>query len=111
MRWVESPPLFCAVTMSAWDLTQHLVDNRVCLPAHPLKDKISIKIVPISAWTATLTKLLQVYMDDFCNAAMQSLDRSHVPMIRQVMIHGVHAVFPEPTVTGHQNGKDPLSKK
>jgi hypothetical protein len=32
MGWVESPPLFCAVTKSARDLTQHLVDNRVCRP-------------------------------------------------------------------------------
>jgi hypothetical protein len=42
---------------------------------------------------------------------MQLLDGSHVPIIRRALIHGVHAVFPEPAVTGHQNGKDPLSKK
>jgi hypothetical protein len=69
MGWVESPPLFCAVTKLAWDLTQPLVDNRVCLPAHPLEDKISIKNVPMHTQTATPTKLLQVYVDDFCNAA------------------------------------------
>ncbi len=111
MGWVESPPLFCAVTESARDLTQHLVDNRVCLPAHPFEDKISIKNVPMRAWTAMLTKLLQVYVDNFCNVATQSLDGSHVLMIRQALIHGVHTVFPEPAVTGQQNGKDPLSKK
>ncbi len=106
MGWIESPLLFCAVTKLAWDLTQHLVDNRVCLPAHLLKDKTSIKNVPMRAQTAMPTKLLQVYMDNFCNAAMQSLDGSHVPMIRRALIHGVHAVFPEPTVTGHQNRRD-----
>jgi hypothetical protein len=111
MEWVESPSLFCAVAKSAWDFTQHLVDNRVCLPLHPLEDKISIKNVPMRAQTATPTKLLQVYVDNFCNAATQSLGRSHIPMIRQVSIHGVHAIFPEPAVTGHQNRKDPLSKK
>jgi hypothetical protein len=74
MGWVESPPLFCAVTKSARDITQHLIDNRVCLPAHPLEDKISIKKVPMCARMATPTKLLQVYMDNFCNAATQSLD-------------------------------------
>ncbi len=57
------------------------------------------------------TKLLQVYVDNFCNATMQLLDGSHVPMIRWASIHGVHAVFLEPAVTGHQNGKDQLSKK
>ncbi len=111
MGWIESPPLFCAVTKLAWDLMQHLVDNRVCLPAHLLKDKTSIKNVPMHARMATPTKLLQVYMDNFCNAAMQSLDGSHVPMIRRALIHEVHAVFPEPAVTGHKNGKDSLLKK
>jgi hypothetical protein len=71
MGWVESPPLFCAVTESAQDLTQHLVDNKVDLPLHPLEDKISIKDVPMQARTATPTKLLQVYVDNFCNAATQ----------------------------------------
>ena len=69
MGWVESPPLFCAVTKSASHITQHLIDNRVCLPAHPLKDKISIKKVPMRTRMATPTKLLQVYVVDFCNAA------------------------------------------
>ncbi len=111
MGWAESLPLFCAVTKLARDLTQHLVDNRVCLPAHPIEDKISIKKVPMHTRTATPMKLLQVYVDNFCNVAMQSLDGSHVPMIRRASIHGVHAIFPEPAVTGHQNGKNPLSKK
>ena len=47
MGWVESPPLFCVVTKSARDITQLLVDNKVCLPAHLLKDKISIQNVPM----------------------------------------------------------------
>jgi hypothetical protein len=52
MGWVESPPLFCAVTKLARDITQLLVDNKVCLPAHPLEDKISIQNVPMRARTA-----------------------------------------------------------
>ncbi len=111
MGWVESPPLFCAVTKSARDLTQHLVVNKMDLPPHPLKDKMLIKDVPMQARTATPTKLLQVYVDNFCNAAMQSVDGHHIPLISRASIHGVHAVFPEPAVTGHKNGKDLLSKK
>ncbi len=52
-----------------------------------------------------------MYVDNFCNAAMQSVDRHHIPLIRQALIHRVHAFFPEPAVTGHKNGKDPLSEK
>jgi hypothetical protein len=105
MGWVESPPLFCAVTESAQDLTQHLVDNRVCLPAHLLEEKISIKNVPMHVRMVLPMKLLQVYVDDFCNVVTQSLDRSHVPMIRRALIHGVHAVFPEPVVTATRTGR------
>ncbi len=47
--WVESPPLFCSVTESARDLTQHLVDNKIYLPVHPLENKISIEQVPMCA--------------------------------------------------------------
>jgi hypothetical protein len=111
MGWVESPPLFCAVTETARDLTQHLVDNKVGLLPHPLEKKISIENVPLRAWTRTPTKLLQVYVDNFCNAATQSMDGDRIPLIRRASIHRVHAVFPEPAVTGHTNGKDPLSKK
>jgi hypothetical protein len=82
MGWVESPPLFCAVTKSAWDLTQHLVDNKVDLPPHPLEDKMSIKDMPMQARTPTPTKLLQVYVDDIYNAAMQSVDGHHILLIR-----------------------------
>jgi hypothetical protein len=78
---------------------------------HLLEEKISIKNLPMRARMAMPTELLQVYVDDFCNAAMQSLDGSHVQLIRRALIHGVHAVFLEPAVTGHQNRKDPLSKK
>jgi hypothetical protein len=65
MEWAESPPLFCAVTETARDLTQHLVDNKVGLSPHPLEEKILIENVPLRAWTSTPTKLLQVYVDDF----------------------------------------------
>jgi hypothetical protein len=111
MGWMESPPLFYPVTDSAQDLTQHLVDNKVDLPPHPLKDKILIEDVPMQARVATPTKLLQVHVDNFCNAPTQSVDSNHIPLIRQASIHGVHSVFPEPAVTGHKNGKDPLSEK
>jgi hypothetical protein len=82
MGWVESPPLFCAVTESAWDITQLLVDNKMEIPGHPLEDKISIEDVPKRARTAAPTKLLQVYVDDFCNAATQPIDGHHIPLIR-----------------------------
>ncbi len=74
MGWVESPGFFCTVTESARDLTQHLVDNAVLLPRDPVEDLMKIADVPVRGRTDNPTKLLQVYVDDFCHAATQSLD-------------------------------------
>ncbi len=45
MGWVESPSLFCTVTESARDLTQHLVDTNVDLPLHPFEAEMNIQHV------------------------------------------------------------------
>jgi hypothetical protein len=110
MGWAESPAYFCLVTECARDLTQYLVDQETQLPHHPVEDLISIPGVPPRAQEDTPSKLLQVYVDDFCNAATQSADEKHLAIIRQASIHGVHAFFPETTITNHTNGKEPISK-
>jgi hypothetical protein len=81
MGWVKSPPLFCAVTESARNLTQHLVDTAVTLPPRPLEEVMKIQAVPSCAQAAVPIKLLQVYVDDFCFAMMQSLYKTHTPII------------------------------
>jgi hypothetical protein len=111
MGWVESPSLFCAVTESARDITQHLVDNNVKLPFHPIEDKMTIQRVPLRARTPEPTELLQVYVDDFCHAATQSTDGSHISKIRRAAIHGIHSVFPPTSVTKHIGGKEPISDR
>ena len=111
MGWVESPGFFCTVTESARDLTQHFVDNAVALPWDPVEDLMAIEDVPIRGRTIAPTKLLQVYVDDFCHAATQSVDGSHIPTIRRAAIHGIHALFPPTSVTNHLDGKEPLSRK
>jgi hypothetical protein len=111
MGWVESPSLFCTVTEMARDLTQHFVDNNIKLPINPLEDSMDIENVLMRARTSSPTKLLQVYVDDFCYAATQSDDGAHIPLIRQAAIHGIHAVFPPTSVTNHKGGKEPISAK
>ena len=111
MGWVESPALFCTVTESARDLTQHLIDANVTLPWDAAEDSMQIADIPLRARTDTPTKLLQVYVDDFCHAATQSTDGLHIPTIRRAAIHGIHAFFPPPALTQHVNGKEPISQK
>jgi hypothetical protein len=72
MGWVESPSLFCTVTETARDLTQHFVDNNIELPINPLEDSMDIENVSKRARTSSPTRLLQVYVDDFCYTATQS---------------------------------------
>ena len=107
--WVESPPLFCAITESARDITQHLVDTKVNLPLHPFEAKMNIQHVPLRARAEVPSKLLQVYVDDFCYASMESKDGCHIPRIHHASIHGIHSYFPQPEVTGHVDGKEPIS--
>jgi hypothetical protein len=72
---------------------------------------MNIDNVPLQGCAAIPTKLLQVYVDDFCYAATQSKDGLHIPRIRRAAIQGIKAVFPPPAVTKHQDGKDPISRK
>ena len=111
MGWVESPSLFCTVTESARDLAQHFVDATVDLPHDPVEDKMSIEDVPMRARTDAPSKLLQVYVDDFCYAATQSQDGAHIPTIRRAAVHGIHSYFPSPKITKHEGGKEPISEK
>jgi hypothetical protein len=63
--------------------------------------------------TRAPTKLLQVYVDDFCYAATQSQseDGAHIPTIWRAAIHGIHAVFPPTLVTKHEDDKEPISAR
>ncbi len=111
MGWVESPPLFCMVTESARDLTQHLVEHQVLLPHHKLEEQIKIQSVPPCAQATTPSTLLQVYVDDLCHAAMESKDGTHILMVRRASIHGIHSFFPQPDITGHSDGKELILAK
>ncbi len=82
MGWVESLSLFCTITESARELAQHFIDNNVQLPHDPTKELMTIQEVPPRERTETPTKLMQVYVNDFCNAATQSKDGTHIPTIR-----------------------------
>jgi hypothetical protein len=111
MGWVESPGFFCAVTELARDLTQHFVDNDVPLPKDPIEDLMKIRDVPLHGCTDTLTKLLQVYIDDFYQAATQSTDGTHIPTIRQAAIHGTHALSPPQQFPIIKAGRSPSLRK
>ncbi len=82
MGWVKSLSHFCTVTESERDLTHHFVNNDVPLPPDPIEESMTIADVPLRGRTWSPTKLLQVYVDDFCYAATQLVDGTHIPTIQ-----------------------------
>jgi len=49
-----------------------------------------------------------VFVDDFI---AMSQDKSRIPHFTRSILHGIEQVFPDPSITGHVNGKHPISEK
>ena len=136
MGWKESPGYFCSASETArdvaekfagfngqmHDLPMHKFEKLIRMPAAAdngdgaingdntldsasasTSDKppsLRDRVVP---WTA-----LEVFVDDFI-AMTQDVDR--IPHLTRSILQGIEQVFPDPSVTGHVNGKPPLSEK
>ncbi len=87
------------------------MDTNAELPPHLFESEMQIQQVPLRARAVTPSKLIQVYVEDFCYASTESKDGRHIPQIRRAAIHSIHLYFPQPEVTGHVDGKQPISKK
>ncbi len=90
---------------------QYFVDEDIALPVDNIEELMKIQDVPIRGRTKSPTKCLQVYVNDFCYAATQSEDGSYIPTIRRAATHGIQSLFPPPAITGHTEGKHPISEK
>jgi hypothetical protein len=83
------------------------------LPAHPLETWL----IDPSQWpeetvedkSADFLRLMEVYIDDFIQLA-QTTDPDKLLHLSRAILHGIHSVFPPPSVTGH-DGEDPVSLK
>ena len=112
MGWCESPPFFCAASETAWDaiemllaeatLSQHQFEE---IMLQDLEENFALRLQAVAAYT----NLIEVFVDDFI-AATNNPSPEHLEHFSRVMLHGVHCIFPPPTVMGH-TGEDPISKK
>ncbi len=126
MGWKLSPPFFCAASETARDVAQNMVDDPATpLPTHPLENymlptETKKWLDNHAAWNErhtndndvpanNLVKLLEVYMDDFIGL-IQSDNPKELLHFSRSMLHGIHTVFPPPSVT-HHSGADPISEK
>ena len=109
MGWCESPPFFCAASETARDVIASLLGTD--LPPHPFESRMlptNFTTFPIDDLTSTMS-LLEVFVDDFIGCT-DILSQKHILNITRAMLHGIHSVFPPPSVTNH-NGGDPISEK
>ena len=79
------------------------------LPPHEFEHNMMQKIDPISTRTYSegLVTLIQVYVDGFI-AMSKNTSHTHLLQISCAMLHGIHAIFPPPSVTVH-NRFDPVA--
>ncbi len=113
MGWCEAPPFFCTTSETTWDIVQELLDSNQVLPQYPLEHhcipaSIILPQLHESAITC-LNCLPKVYMDDFLGMT-QAPTHCELVHFTQVVLHGIHSIFPSPGL--QQNHDDePISKK
>ena len=105
MGWCESPPLFCSGSETARDklCTMELIQHNF--------EAIMMERVPLVDTYGTPNEkvtLLEVYVDDFISMS-NDIRCQHLLHTSRAMLHGIHAIFPPPAVTGH-NSFDPIAE-
>jgi len=120
MGWSESAAFFTTASQAAANLANQIIDNpdvMSSLGPHPLEHyALPPELDPApsdtSAQAAPVGRLLTVFIDDFCQLlAIQGIPDAAITTATRSPLHSIHAIFPPPNITGHTNGKDPISKK
>ena len=112
MGWCESPPFFCSGTETARDIIQYKLESTTVLPPHKFEDimlsKLSTSPAGKSSTPLHCNFNLEVFVDDFIGMAQTSCPQQ-LRHFSRALLHGIHEVFPPPSVTKH-NGFDPISE-
>jgi hypothetical protein len=111
MGWAQSPAYFCAATETARDLIQGLVADKTELPPHCFEHYMHPAKSAKRSKNDSPAHGAYVYLDDFIGAAVENKEGTLLGRITRAALHGIHAIFPPPDVTGHIGGKDPISLK
>ena len=78
----------------ARDLTEYHIRNSTVLPEHPVEKFMDVEPVPMRARAVKPSRCLQVYVDDFCLAATQSMDGQHIPTLSDLESTASTLFFP-----------------
>jgi hypothetical protein len=110
MGWCESPPFFCSSSETARDIIETLLLQDK-LPAHKFENTMleEMKNHYDLENTTERTTILEVFVDDFIGMTNDRTEK-YLSQISRAMLHGIHSIFPPPSMTGHDGG-DPISEK
>ena len=78
------------------------------IPFHPLEKYLLPQEHTTGPSTASITNL-EVNVDNFISMT-NNLDYKNIQHLSRAILHGIHSIFPPPSVTGH-SGEDPISIK
>jgi hypothetical protein len=111
MGWAESPAYFCAATETGRDIIHQSVETKQELPPHQFEEYMHPAAIPKRSKKEDSMYSISVYLDDFIGAAVENVSGTLLDRVTKAALHGIHSIFPPPTVTGHVGGKDPISLK
>ena len=115
MRWVESPPYFCAASETARDIAMEYANTKVgLLPAHKFthytQGDDEATLLPGKETGVCLGRGLRysvkVYVDDFMSIVILT-SKAQLDHIANTIMRGIHDVFPADMI----NSNDPISEK
>jgi len=113
MGWSESLPLFCSSSETAQDGVQEMLEKLETLPPHPLENLCLPETVELPSLNQvdnkTLTKLLDVYMENFIGLTQAPTQAELLHFTRSVL-DSIHTVFPLPGPSEDPND-EPISAK
>ncbi len=114
MGWTESPGYFCATTETGRNIMQALIDRGTRLPPHVFDSYMSPEVVVRRQSSPSMDRPWQmsaVYVNDYILAAVENPDGSALLRTGRAALHTIHGLFPPPALSGHVDGKDPISLK
>jgi hypothetical protein len=111
MGWAESPAYFCAATETGRDIIHRAVESKIELPPHVFEEYMRPTKLPKRSTKEDSMSSISVYLDDFIGAVVENASGTLLGRVTRAALHGIHSIFPPPSITGHVGGKDPISLK
>ncbi len=99
MRWVESPPYFCAATETARDTASEYMETGIgTRPSHKFEEYATgsadyVALPLASSDKHKLRYMLEVYVNDFISLVIPTA-QEHLGHVANTILEGIHNVFP-----------------